>query len=77
MMVSEWMEYGTITGFIVARPEANRLKLVSTLPKAGSEHPSASLFQLADVTRGLEYLHDWPSVHADLKSVSRSYGHLI
>jgi len=25
--------------------------------------------QLADVTRGLKYLHNWPSVHADLKSV--------
>jgi serine/threonine protein kinase len=26
--------------------------------------------QLADIARGLKYLHDWPSVHADLKSVS-------
>ena len=26
--------------------------------------------QLADVARGLKYLHDSPSVHADLKSVS-------
>lgn len=25
--------------------------------------------QLADIARGLKYLHDWPSVHADLKSV--------
>ena len=27
------------------------------------------LRQLTDVARGLKYLHDWPSVHADLKSV--------
>ena len=30
--------------------------------------------QLADVARGLKYLHDWPSVHADLKSVSQTPG---
>ena len=39
VMVSEWMEHGTIADFIVARPEANRLKLVSILPKAWNEHP--------------------------------------
>ena len=33
MMVSEWMENGTITDFIVAHPGTNRLKLVSILPK--------------------------------------------
>ena len=29
MMVSEWMEHGTIMDFIVARPETNRLRLVN------------------------------------------------
>ena len=71
-MVSEWMEHGTITEFVVAHPETNRLKLVSSSPKARCEHPLALLFQLADVARGLKYLHDWPSVHADLKSVSQT-----
>ena len=33
MMVSEWMEYGTIVDFVTARPETNRLKLVSITPK--------------------------------------------
>lgn len=33
--------------------------------------------QLADVARGLKYLHDWPSVHADLKSVSQTPRHSI
>ena len=42
-------------------------------PKARSEHQlTNSAFQLADVARGLTYLHDWPSVHADLKGVSRA-----
>ena len=33
MMVSEWMENGTIMDFITACPQTNRLKLVSILPK--------------------------------------------
>ena len=32
MMVSEWMEGGTIMDFVTAFPETNRLKLVRTLP---------------------------------------------
>ena len=70
MMISEWMEYGTIMQFINARPETNRLKLVSILPKVQGTNPLISLLQLADISRGLRYLHEWPSVHADLKSVS-------
>ena len=31
MMVSEWMEHGTIMDFVTACPETNRLKLVSVL----------------------------------------------
>ena len=34
MMVSEWMEYGTIMDFVTAFPETNRLKLVSIFPNA-------------------------------------------
>ena len=74
IMVSEWMEHGTIMDFIITCPETNRLRLVSILYEAESERPSTSLPQLADVARGLEYLHDWPSVHADLKSVSQIPG---
>ena len=66
-MVSEWMEHGTLMDFVTACPGTNRLKLVSTYPRIRT---SDQLLQLADVTRGLKYLHDWPSVHADLKSVS-------
>jgi len=33
LMVSEWMEHGTIMDFIVACPGTNRLKLVSIPPK--------------------------------------------
>ena len=32
IMVSEWMEHGTIMDFVTAFPETNRLKLVSVLP---------------------------------------------
>ena len=77
VMISEWMEHGTIMDFVVAFPETNRLKLVGILHKAWSQHPLVLLFQLADVARGLKYLHDWPSVHADLKSVSQTSDHLI
>ena len=69
MMISEWMEHGTIMDFVIAHPETNRLKLVGILPGVSNEHLLTSL-QLADVARGLKYLHDWPSVHADLKGVS-------
>ena len=76
-MVSEWMEFGTIMDFVIARPETNRLKLVGILSDASSERPLTSFLQLADVARGLKYLHDWPSVHADLKSVSLISAHFI
>ena len=33
LMVSEWMEHGTIMDFVVACPGTNRLKLVSIPPK--------------------------------------------
>ena len=74
IMVSEWMEHGTIMDFIIARPETNRLRLVSIFHEAESERQLTSLPQLADIARGLKYLHDWPSVHADLKSVSQTPG---
>ena len=38
-------------------------------PKPNVRGDFNPLLQLADVARGLKYLHDWPSVHADLKSV--------
>ena len=38
-------------------------------PKPNVRGDLNPLLQLADVARGLKYLHDWPSVHADLKSV--------
>jgi len=77
MMISEWMEHGTIRDFVRACPETNRLKLVRILSKTLSENPLTLLPQLADVARGLKYLHGWPSVHADLKSVSQIPQHSI
>lgn len=76
MIVSEWMEHGTIMEFVTARPESNRLKLVSALLKTQEKYLIPLFLQLADVARGLKYLHDWPSVHADLKSVGRALEHL-
>ena len=37
MMISEWMEHGTIMDFVIACPGTNRLKLVRVLPKASGE----------------------------------------
>ena len=74
MMISEWREHGTITDFIIAYPETNRLKLVTILPRTSSERPLTLLLRLTDV--GLKYLHDWLSVHADLKSESQASNHL-
>ena len=69
MMVSEWMENGTIMNFVTACPQTNRLKLVRDFLKSEINTSLTTLLQLADVAHGLKYLHDWPSVHADLKSV--------
>ena len=77
VMISEWMEYGTIMEFVIAYPETNRLKLVGILSDALSKHSLTLFLQLADVARGLKYLHDWPSVHADLKSVSLTSDYFI
>jgi len=68
-MVSEWMENGTIMNFVTAYPQTNRLKLVSFFLETWTKYRLDHTLQLADVARGLKYLHDWPSVHADLKSV--------
>ena len=75
MMISEWMEHGTIMDFVISHPKTNRLKLVRTSAKASDKHPLTLHLQLADVARGLKHLHDWPSVHADLKSVSQNFKH--
>ena len=68
--ISEWMDNGTIMDFVVAHPETNRLQLVR-IPSwtAGAGRSLMLSLQLVGVARGLKYLHDWPSVHADLKSV--------
>ena len=71
-MVSDWMEHGTIMDFITVYPETNRLKLVNIIAQSPKPKTHTNLnppSKLTDVARGLEYLHDWPSVHADLKSV--------
>lgn len=77
VMISEWMEHGTIMDFVAAYPETSRLKLVSICSRTSGEHRLTLLLQLADVARGLEYLHNWPSVHGDLKSVSKTSEHFI
>ena len=71
MMVSEWMEHGTVMDFVNAFPATNRLKLVRVFPRLEGA-PIDIAPQLADISRGLKYLHEWPSVHADLKGVSRT-----
>jgi len=43
VMISEWMEHGTIMNFVIACPETNRLKLVSAFPGASSDHSLTSL----------------------------------
>lgn len=71
MLVSKWMEHGTLKEYITAHPETDRLKLGRVFPLAQVKHPLTLRFQIVDVARGLKYLHDWPFVHADLKSVSQ------
>jgi serine/threonine protein kinase len=39
IMVSEWMEHGTIKDFITAHPDTNRLKLVSILAQGFIQYP--------------------------------------
>ena len=70
-MVSEWMPNGNINKFVKAHPEVNRFRLVR--PRSATLLPSfrqLKIPQLADVAKGLIYLHSNGMVHGDLKSVS-------
>ena len=39
MLVSKWMERGTLKDYIIAHPETDRLKLGRVFPKARVKHP--------------------------------------
>ena len=76
-MVSEWMPNGNIDQYVKAHRDADRFELVSF--SLGSCHPHFSLMipcfpQLADVAKGLMYMHSQGMIHGDLKGV-RSNGH--
>lgn len=68
-LVSEWMEHGTILRFVKNYPETNRLKLVCILSLPRTTSTNQLDTQIHDVASGLEYLHDFPFVHSDLKGV--------
>jgi len=68
-LVSEWMENGAITEYIMKHPDADRLGLVCFPPLTRGEVLTSPPNQLLDTAKGLNYLHSIHVVHGDLKGV--------
>jgi serine/threonine protein kinase len=70
-MISEWMVNGNINDFVKARPDVNRIALVSLRLKSpcfGSVYnPQNS--QLEGVAKGLIHIHSQGMTHGDLRGV--------
>ena len=69
-MVSSWMENGNLAMFLKKQPGANRLDLVSERNIIRLRENSSLYTQVADIARGLKYLHELLIVHGDVKSVN-------
>lgn len=71
-MVSDWMENGNVNEFVKKYPHANRLQLVgvrSHIFFTSNSLIAGKLTQLADVAKGLIYIHNQGMIHGDLKGV--------
>ena len=71
-MVSEWMPNGNINQFVAAHRDVDRFELVSPPSELMCSPLSLMimwLLQLADVARGLDYMHTRGVVHGALKGV--------
>ena len=69
-MVSDWMMNGNINDFVKAHSDVNRLELVGL--SSGTSLPLLTIgltIQLADVAKGLIYIHSQGMIHGDLKGV--------
>ena len=67
-LVSEWMDNGDITSFVIRHRDVNRVQLVSChVHVCGNRYDRFP--KLIDVAHGLEYLHGLNFVHGDLKGV--------
>jgi serine/threonine protein kinase len=68
-LVSEWMSGGTVTAFLVERPDWERSFLVSRCNlNAGTLAEPRSL-KIIDILQGLGFMHSLDVVHGDLKPV--------
>jgi serine/threonine protein kinase len=68
-LVSEWMSGGTVTAFLVERPDWERSFLVSRCdPNAGTLAEPRSP-KIIDILQGLGFMHSLDVVHGDLKPV--------
>ena len=68
-MVSDWMENQNINNFVSGREDVNRLELVCLLVWPHPPFKIDLFSQLADVARGLAYMHGRGMIHGDLKGV--------
>jgi serine/threonine protein kinase len=71
VLVSEWMEEGTISGYLQRHPYKHRAAFVRIYP-ALSLWPMLMHCQMRDILHGLMYMHNLDVIHGDLKAVRRS-----
>jgi serine/threonine protein kinase len=71
-LISDWMPYGDLPGYIGKHPGADRRYLVWFISTTSAQCDALTLCQLSDVAEGLEYLHSCNLIHGDLKGV-RTY----
>jgi serine/threonine protein kinase len=72
-LVSEWMTGGTVTAFLVERPDWDRSFLVSRYKLNARSLTEPLSPKMIDILQGLGFMHSLDVVHGDLKPVCEGH----